>query len=400
MSDQLTQDTAIQSDIVEAPAVVEHKPDPKLGNDPTGLRDTIQKAVKESAAKDVEREAAKTGKNGVPIGEDGKFKAKAQDASQQAAQGAAQPKDDKKAAEAATTGADQPKKADAAPGTWKPEARAKWETTDPVVKAEVLRRESEGTRELGKLQQQIQSFNQAYGPIEQAIGSRRELWNVQFGGVDKALTTLLNLSDLASQKPNDFLAYYLSQPDIQSKVDLQKLFGPQAGGGPQTEQVAPAIMQEINGLKQQLQQFQTQAQQREVSTLESEISAFAQEKDATSGTPLRPHFDAVRAEIFHLIPAITAQFPGESPRQIMDRAYKTATVMNGDVASQIQQDQERQAKERAEAAERTRKAALANKSISGGAPRGESVAGDADPNDLRATLKRKLREQINGDARI
>lgn len=374
------------------------KPDP---SDKTGLRDSIKAAIakqNESAAAKA-TPAAKGAPNDAPTkGPDGKFLPR----DKTAAPAKAAPTPNDKAAEGGKT-TDQaaqpgavPNK-DAAPGTWRAEAKAKWEALDPVVKAEVLKTQSESAREITKFQQQIQQINQAYTPIEQVIGPRRALWRAQFGSEAEALKRLTAVSDLATSSPNDFLAYYLSQPDVAAKVDMQKLFGQGEAGGalPAANPQLQPLLQEINGLKQQLNGFVSQAQTREQSTIEQQIAAFAKETDQ-SGAPLRPHWDAVSEDIYKMIPALKAQYPQATVQQVMDRAYTIATQTHPEIGPEVQRQNEERIRAEVEKAERAKRAQLANKSIPPGQRPGGVLTEQGNPKDLRATLLRNYRAVQEG----
>lgn len=402
---------AVEKPVAEPPKAEPEKPDPQ---DPTGLRATLKKAMADTAAKETEREKNKDNSRAPqtdsvqavrqpnnadgerPRGPDGKFLPKDGAPQPQAAQ-----KVDVKPSKGAQPGAEPPQKADVAPGTWRAEAKAKWDSLDPLIKAEVLKREDERTKEVAKYQQQISQINNAYGPIEKLIGPRRALWRAQFGGESQAIERLLNLSDLASQNPNDFLAYFLSQPDVVGRVDLQKVFGPQAGGeGSLADRTVQTMQQEISGLKQQLQGFLGQHQSQQVNSVEQQIAEFAS-ATGSDGSPLRPHFEAVREDVFNIIPALKAQFPSYSVSQILEKAYQTAIHTNDTVAGELRRIEEERIRSDIEKAERVKKAQLAQKSIPSGAPAGKPVSGAADPTDLRGFIKGQVAAWKNGEhARI
>lgn len=373
--------------------------------DKTGLRDAIKASVeKVNAARAEKEQAAKVpdAPDGRVRGPDGKFLPKDQQPA--AAQAQAPKETTPKPVEQAKPGAEPPTKADAAPGTWKAEAKAEWDKLPPSVKAEALRRESDFSREIGKYQQQIQQINQSYGPIEQLIGPRRAGWKLDHGSEAKALETLLNYSDLAGSDPNAFLARYLSNPDVASKVDLQRVFGqqaPDAGGDITRHPTFQAAMQKITGLEQQVTGFLNQQQTATRQTTEQQVASFFEAKDE-SGAPKRPHAEAVREDIFKLAPALQQQYPNASVEELLDKAYNVAIRTNGTVAGEIAKADEERIRSQLEAQARAKRAQLANKSVlpSGPAPGSESGAA-VSATDLRATIKRSAAKVWGGaDARI
>ena len=403
------QTPAVETPEVSKPAAPEPKPDTSNTTDPTDLRATLRKAMADTQAKEAERTkvnaAAKPETQAAPgsedraRGPDGKFLPKDSAPAGQAK--AVEQKVDVKPSEGAQPGADQAKKPDAAPGTWRAEAKAKWDGLDPVVKAEVLKTQSEASREIGKFQQQIQQINQAYGPIEQVLGPHRQRMRVEAGSEAEYLKRTLEVSEFASKDPTQFLAWYLAQPNVASQVDLQKVFGQQAPTDDvRSHPVVKQLYETVEGLTKQVQGFMGQQQTQQISSVEQQISEFASAKGA-DGSPLRPHFEAVREDVFNLIPALKAQFPQATVAQIMEKAYQTAIHTNDSVSGEIRRIEEERIRSEIEKAERAKKAQLANKSIPSGAPAGRPVTGAADPNDLRGTLTGLVRSWKTGEqARI
>lgn len=386
----------VQTPDVAKPAA---QPDPNITSDKTGLRATLQKVTRDVNDKFAAEKLAKESASGkTPDGPPAIKSPVESDADKtRDAKGKFVPKDTtEKPLTEAKPGTEQPK-ADAAPGTWKPEAKTIWPTLSPVVKAEVLRRETESAREISKAQGQIQQLNQNYGPIEQVLGPKRALWNAQHGGVHKALERLVSISDLASQAPNDFLAYYLSQPDVASRVDLQKVFGGQAPqGSQQADPVVRSLQETVNGLREQLGSFINTHQSSQIQSTEQKVEQFA---TAMEGDQLlRPHFESVRDQVFSLIPALRSQSPTATVEQILTDAYEIAVRRNPEIAAQIVQEQEERIRSDMEKKARLASAQLANKSVPHGAPPpGKGSAVPASNLPLRELLREKVREYRNSE---
>jgi|TARA_R110000744_G_scaffold330057_2_gene435592 hypothetical protein len=368
---------------IEPPPEVTEAPSPVV-EDKTGLRDSIREAVKkasEDAAPEKQKERERT-----PNGE---FVAKAPTETQ--------PEElEKKPLEGAPPDV---QKADSAPGTWKPDARAKWGDLDPGVKTEILRRESEGTREVTKYQDQLRQINEAYTPIEQIIGPRRAVWRAQFGSEAEALSRVLNASDLASSDPNAFLSFYIAQPDIAPKLDLDKVFGQSDVGtddGITSHPVVQQLQQSFNGLNQQVSGFLNQQSTQELSSVESQIDAYASEKDA-AGNLKRPHFESARPSISAIIPTIRAQFPNASVVEVMEKAYNTAIHTDPNLTDEIGRLNEQRIRASIEKEGRANKARIAGKSLPIGTPPGAS-SGSPSTSDLRATLVQNLRNYQDGQS--
>lgn len=395
---EITAQVQVNEPAVEMPvSTPEPKPDTSNTTDPTGLRATLRKAMAETAAKQAEKVTAPiekpAGEETRQRGPDGKFLPK--DAAP--IKPVEQPKVDVKPSEGAQPGAEQAKKPDAAPGTWRAEAKAKWDGLDPVVKAEVLKTQSEASREIGKFQQQIQQINQAYGPIEQVIGPHRNRMRVEAGSEAEYLKRTLEVSEFASKDPTQFLGWYLAQPNIAAAVDLQKVFGQHAPTDDiRSNPVVKQLYETVDGLTKQVQGFMGQQQSAQVTSVEQQITEFASAKGA-DGTPLRPHFEAVREDVFNLIPALKAQFPQATVGQIMEKAYQTAIHTNDSVSGEIRRIEEERLRSQFEKDQRIKAAQLANKSLPTGSPPGKPVAGAADPNDLRGTITGLVRSWKTGE---
>ena len=362
---------------------VEPKSEPTQPSlDKTGLRDTIRAAVLKSQEPDKEPEEFKSEPRKVPEkGPDGKF-AKAPEKVEQPLEGAPP---------------DAIPKKDAAPGTWKPDAKAKWETLDPLVKTEVLRRESESTREVAKYQKQIEQINQSYTPIEKIIGPRRALWRTQFGSEEQALNQLMNISDLASQDPTAFLKFYVSQPDISSRLDLTKVFGDEVdtSNNLSSNPVVQQLQNTVQGLNQQVSSFINQRNDTELKTVEQQIDEYISAQDG-NGTLLRPHFETVRQDIFNMLPAIRTQYPNDSVVQVMEKAYNTAIHTNPDLAGEMKRLQTEGIRANLDKEERAKKAVLANKSLDPGTP-GNGQAGAVQATDLRSEIANNVRKFARGE---
>lgn len=379
-NEDLQLDQQIETPEIKPPETPAPEPKVEEPAKPLSLREQLTESVKKLRERD----------------ETGKFVKEAKVEKPAPEKKVEQPKVDVKPSEGAKPGAVQSPQTGAAPGTWRASAKAKWEAIDPEVRAEVLKRESESTREIAKFQQQIQQINQAYTPIEQLIGPRRALWRAQYGSEDAALKQLLNLSDLASSNPTEFLQLCLNDPNFASRIDMQKVFGQGQPGQPEANPQVNALQQKIAGLEQQLNGFVSQNQTQQQASISQQISEFASAKDQ-AGNLLRPHFESVREDVFNLIPTLKAQFPGFTVPQIMEKAYAIAVNTNDTVSQEISRLNEQRIREDIEKAERVKKAQLANKSLpTGGAPvNGRAVEGN--PSDLRATLLKNMRAYNQGN---
>lgn len=299
------------------------------------------------------------------------------------------PAEQKPAAESADSAKPEPSK-DAAPGTLPADIRATWEALPPNVKAFMAKRETDLSQAAGKSGFEINQLKQKYEPIEALLGPRRAAVTAQHGSVETWLEQLLNYSDFAGQDPEGFLAWYLSQPNIGSRVDLTKLLGQPTQDGAQDQVLAsPAVQklqQTIGVLERRLQQFEGTTQQQKVRSDTSEIDAFEAEKDE-SGNQKHPHFATLRdtGVLLPQLQIVNQQHPEWSMRQKIAQAYEQAVWVHSDTRNTVLTTQEQKAREEAEAKVRAEAASRARKFVSGGPPTAPSSAGSP-KDDLRAEI--------------
>jgi hypothetical protein len=361
-----------------SPQVTE-TPTPETPAQPQSVRDTILAAVKE-----VEAKAPSEGRD-----DKGRFAPKEQ--GKQAAPSAAPTETTNP--EGVDVADAQPKKLDA-PATWRNEAKAKWDALDPLLKDEILKREKESAQAATARGEEIKQVKAFYDEIGPVISPRLSAWQQQGLTPKQAVSELFQISDYAGRDPAGFIKWF------QQRMNLN----PQDGAQSQLS-VDPDISrleQTIQGLQSKLQQFEGYTQQQQLASTKSEIESFATEKDA-SGNPVRPHFDAVEAQIRRLIPIIKAENPGAQARAILQKAYDEAVYLNPETREQIIQSrlgQTQKDREAAEVTERAKKAQQAGKLLSGGTPMGTRPVGSADPTNLRATLVAAMQQHGYQEARL
>lgn len=298
---------------------------------------------------------------------------------------AAKPADATKSATSAKTDAVQQ---DAAPGSLPDAVKAKWGALDPDVRAFLVQREKEMGQAGGKAGAELRQLKTQYEPIEQLLSPRRAAVVAQHGSVESWLKQVLDYSDFAGADPEGFLSWYLSQPNIGSRVDLNKLLGVSQDGAQRsptlaTDPTVKALQQELTGLKSRLQQYEGQSQAQQQNSIVSELDAFEQEKDA-SNQPKYPHFATLR-DAGILLPEmhlVRQSNPNLSFRQILATAYENAMWKHSDTRNAVLQSQQKQAQEEKEAKERAEAASRARKFVTGQPP-GRTAPADAPKENLR-----------------
>lgn len=344
---------------------------------PQSVRDTILAAVKEVEAK-------------APEGRDEKGRFAPKEQGKQAAPSAAPT--ETKSPEGVSVPDAQPKKLDA-PATWRSEAKAKWDALDPLLKDEILKREKESAQAATARGEEIKQVKAFYDEIGPVISPRLAAWQQQGLTPKQAVSELFQISDFAGRDPQGFLKWFQDRMGVKPQDGASSL---------SVDPDIAALQTTIQGLQSKLQQFEGYTQQQQLQSTKSEIEAFATEKDA-SGNSIRPHFDAVEAQIRRLVPVIKSENPGASARAILQKAYEEAVYLNPDVREQIIQSrlgQVKQTSEATEAVERAKKAQMAGKLLSGGTPMGTKPSGSVDPNNLRATIVASMQQHGYQEARL
>src|SRR5450830_1546119 len=204
-----------------------------------------------------------------------------------------------------------------APNTWKKEAAEKWATVDPVVRAEIERREQDFHKGVAQYMQTIQQIGMT---PDQAIGGLMALdHKIRHGSPEQKVAVFAQLMHEAG-------------------VDISQVANAQQNTDPRVY----AAEQEAQQLRAQFQNYQQTAQQQAESALNSEIEAFAAD-------PSHSHFDAVKGHMSALLQAGQAQSLAD--------AYEQAIYANPTTRAAVLQQQE--AAKREEAAKKAQAAKAA-----------------------------------------
>lgn len=164
--------------------------------------------------------------------------------------------------------------------------------------------------------------------IEQVLAPRREALAMQ--GLDdaQAVRQLFALSDYADRDPQGFVQWFAQQRGL----DMTSLVPQQP-----TEEVDEFADPDVVTLRNELRQIkehiasQSNAQaQAQAQAAQAQVQAFAGEKDA-QGNLLRPHFDAVKAQVAALL---------RSGVDSLDSAYEQACWSNPRVRSELMKVEE------------------------------------------------------------
>jgi hypothetical protein len=276
--------------------------------------------------------------NGVEKGQDGRFVAK---------NGEAKPE---------PNSADQPQAAQVepakpaieAPQSWSAEARAHWAKLPPEAQQYIAQREGEAHKEITSRGEKLKAFE----PLDGVLQSYKD--DLSRRGVQPAQAVAMLLE--AQRKLDADPLGGLVNIGLTYGIDLRPLLNGQA---PQVAQPDPRVQQleaRVNELLQQVSARQQQEEQQVVSQAEALVTEFKKDK---------PYFQDVETEMLALIPALRQRHPEASHKELLQKAYESATYANPAIRERILTDQrktdeEKRAKEAAERAEEARKSGRVN----------------------------------------
>lgn len=265
------------------------------------------------------------------------------------------------------------------PSSWKPAAKAAWETLPPEIRAEVHRRESDWL----KGQSQLLPDAELGRSMRQTIEPYRMLIEAEGGRPETAVAQLLQTAALFRVGTPDQKAAALAQIARQYNIPLpsggvDSGYGqPQAGAFRDPRVDAMLQQQEMDRLQRQAEQQRQAA--AETARMDTVVQAWSDAVDS-SGKALRPWFGNVEAEMAALIPQIRATNPNLRAEDVLQQAYDRAVWAHPEIRPLLlkQQQDEIEAKRRADNQLRVKEA---KKAASVNVPRRASVP--AAPTDRR-----------------
>lgn len=267
------------------------------------------------------------------------------------------------------------------PSSWKKDYHPQWEKLDPALADYILQREGEYAKGVSTYKSEWENAK----PLMEALNPYQA--SIQAMGIKPAqfVTNLASAHETLSRGgPEQKLSMFMKlAQDYQVPVqqlfvrgqDGQVYFNPQVQPhqapqrqAPQAHDVAKLVRDEIAGVMSQQQ-----------------IAQFAAEKDA-QGNPVRPHFEAVKADMALLLDAGKAQD--------LNDAYRMALRMNDEI---WKSEQENQMKAQEAARQEAQRKAVATAKANVVSPKSATPAGKA-PADgkkgLRSTLEASFDEHL------
>jgi hypothetical protein len=263
---------------------------------------------------------------------------------------------------------------DRAPKSWKPATRGKWESLDPEVRQEVVRREREITRALGEstnhrkfaghFQEVIQPFAQRY----------------QQSGLPplQIIHNLMSADTLLATAPMEERAKFMAKMIQDYKIDIGVLDSALGGEDPGSQPISIVermISEKLAPLQSFVQQNQQTRQQQEAHELEVQRNFLqSMEEDEVNF----PHFATVKQDMADLIELNSRRGVYLDPKA----AYTRAVAMNPEASAA---EQGRLAQQGAQQAHQAATRSLGASLSVNGAPMG--LKKGVDPGDLRGTIE-------------
>lgn len=204
----------------------------------------------------------------------------------------------------------------AAPNTWKKEAKEAFLKADPIVRAEVLRREQDFHRGI----QQYKSAAEFGTTIDQVISPYKQTMQQLGITPERALSGLLAADHKLRFSDPETKHMYFAQLAQSYGVDLNKVIDTAHTTDPRIYQLHEQNQQ----AQQQLDMYKKQWEMQEQQQLNSQVAAFAAD-------PSHKYFNEVREQMAQLL-------QGGAAKDLQD-AYDQAVYLNPSVRSQLLQQQ-------------------------------------------------------------
>lgn len=264
--------------------------------------------------------------------------------------------------------------ADKPPTSWKAAPKALWDKVDPIVKAEIRRREKDAERVIAE-SANVRKFAEGFSQVVKPFAARIQQANVH---PLQAVKALLEIDHVLAMGPPAHKAMTIAKLIKDYGVDVAQLDAALSGENVSetdpTSIIEQRIQQALKPVQETLQQFTARDQQQARAEMEQQARTIEQMTD----NPKYPHFDTVREEMADLIEFKAAR----GVYLTLDDAYNQAVRMSPEAQ---QAEQENAQRHKAEKANKDAQRALGASLSVSGAP--STVRAPVDPSDLRATIE-------------
>lgn len=280
-----------------------------------------------------------------------------------------------------TPAPETPERPTLAPNAWSHQAKAAFANADPLIKAEIAKREADIHREFTR-QDAERNMGKA---VSQAVAPYAQMIQAEGGNPLKAFQGYLETTRILRHGDSQTKAQLGRQLFQQFGIDPAVAFGEGFANTGAQNQVAPEtqmLQNKIENLEAQVSRFGSYAENQALAPLQATIEAFGKD-------PANAHFELVKPEMAALLQAGRAQS--------LQDAYDMAVWARPDIRSSLiaQQQQAAEAKRVADAKAKADAARRAGGSVTGSPGLGAS----ADPKAGQRTLRQELEANLSS-ARI
>lgn len=286
------------------------------------------------------------------------------------------------------------------PSSWKPAAKAVWNSLPDTVKAEVYRRETDFSNSVlnGPMKQNA-DFGQS---VKQIVEPYIPLIESEGGTPEKAIGDLLKTAALFRSSNQGAKLNALFQLDSQFNAGLRQHFqqsvqneiarltGGQTGQVPAQPQGQPQTFMDprVDQIMQSLQQQERTRMEEQERIANSATDSFLASKNE-KGEPLFPFVDNVIDDMTDRVGAIRKMNPAMAHNDVLKQAYDAAVWANPETrAVLISQTQA----EQTAAAQTAQRAAQAKRATVGAMPKRGAIPATEPAKTLEDTIRDTARE--------
>lgn len=278
----------------------------------------------------------------------------------------------KPAAEAPTALPETPERPTLAPNAWSHQAKAAFANADPLIKAEIARREADIHKEFTK-QDGERNFGRA---IQQIAAPYAQIIQAEGGDPVKAFKGYLETTRILKQGDPQTKARLGRMMFEQFGIDPRMAFGDgsQVSAQPAVAPAVQMLQNEVADLKAQVSRSNSYAETQALAPLHAQVDAFAAD-------PANTHYEAVKPLMASLLQSGQAQS--------LQDAYDMAVWARPDIRSSLTAQHSAAEAQRVAEAKRAKADAArrAGGSITGSPGLGASSDPKAGQRDLRAELE-------------
>lgn len=206
------------------------------------------------------------------------------------------------------------------PNSWAAEARAHWAKLPPEAQEYILKREGEAHKAITWYGERVKSFE----PIDKVITHFKPHFDRHGIQPAQSFAALLEAQSALDRNP------------VEGLINIARTYGIDLGAllnGQQSALPDPRVgqvEQRLNHIQQTIEQQRQQQEQAQFAEVSALIDTF--KKD-------HPHFDSVEDELMGLIPVMRQRHVGLSNKELLEKAYDSATYANPEIRKRIQEDQ-------------------------------------------------------------